>query len=187
MVKSLRKATRTGWEAAQTSACLIFLLFLVKFIELGLSLSFAHLGILPRTWIGLRGILFSPLVHANSAHLVANSASLFVLLILLFWDKRYKAVETLTYIWLLSGAGTWIIGRYALHIGASSIVYGLAGYLIASAWWIRKWRQMLVGIIVALLYGSIFYGALPQDGIISWEGHLCGALAGWLMAKLHHG
>ncbi|HVV74171.1 MAG TPA: rhomboid family intramembrane serine protease [Verrucomicrobiae bacterium] len=72
-----------------------------------------------------------------------------------------------------------MIGRGgAVHIGASSIIFGLAVFLMAAGFFLTGWRTLLVAILVFLLYGGIFYGVLPQKGPISWEGHLCGALAG---------
>jgi membrane associated rhomboid family serine protease len=47
----------------------------------------------------------------------------------------------------------------------------------------KSWRSAAVAIFVFVLYGSIFYGVLPRAGPISWEGHLCGALAGVWAAR----
>lgn len=170
------------------SALLVGLLFLVALLDWILPVQLAYLGIVPRTLEGLVGVIFSPLLHYNAAHLTANAFPLFALLVLLFWDRRYFPEEALLWIWLASGFGTWLIGRGdAIHIGASSIVYGLVAYLIAAAWWIRSWRALLVAALVVIFYGGIFFGLLPQRGPISWEGHFAGALAGWWVAKKHHG
>ena len=92
--------------------------------------------------------------------------------------------------WAFSGwgvAGTWLIGRGgSVHIGASSLIYGVAVYLIAAGWWMRSWRSIFVAVAVLFLYGGLFYGLLPQRGIVSWEGHLAGALTGWLVAWRMH-
>ena len=136
-------------------------------------------GIVPRTLWGLVGVACGPLLHANLGHLLANIAPLFVLLCLLFWDRKYKPVPTLVQIWLWSGLGTWLIGRGdAVHLGASSVIYGLVTYLIVAGVLLRRWRSAFVSVLVVVLYGGIFYGVLPRHGPISWEGHLCGALAG---------
>ena len=145
------------------------------------------LGIVPRTLWGLAGVVFSPLLHANVAHLAANAAPLFVLTLLLFWDRNYFPQQTLTSIWLVSGMGTWLIGRGGtLHIGASSVVYGLVAYLIVAGVLMKSWRSAGVAILVFVLYGGLIYGVFPQRGPVSWEGHLCGALAGiWAAFKNH--
>jgi len=141
-------------------------------------------GILPRTKAGLLGILFAPLLHANLQHLLANAVPLFVLLLLLLSNRAYHPYRTLAWIWGASGLGTWLIGRgNAVHIGASSIIFGLAAFLIVAGLLMKSWRSAVVAIFVFLLYGGIFYGVIPRAGPISWEGHLCGVLASVWAAK----
>jgi membrane associated rhomboid family serine protease len=163
----------------ETSALLVSILFVVEFLDWVFPFPFDLFGIVPRTPHGLLGIFLSPLLHINGAHLLANALPLFVLLVLLFWDGRYRPEETLFWIWIGSGLGTWLIGRGdSIHIGASSIVYGLVAYLIAAGWSLRSWRTALVALLVFVFYGGIFHGVVPQQGPVSWEGHLCGAIAG---------
>jgi len=166
------------------SALFIAVLFLIKGIEYLFHLPLEQFGIVPRTATGLVGILFSPLLHGNMHHLLANAVPLFVLLVLLLSNPQYHPYQTLALIWIASGLGTWLIGRGgAVHIGASSIVFGLAAFLIVAGLTMKSWRSAIVAIFVFLLYGGIFYGALPQTGPISWEGHLCGAVAGAWIAR----
>jgi membrane associated rhomboid family serine protease len=163
----------------ETSAVLVSFLFVVEFLDWIFPFPFDLFGIVPRTSHGLIGVALSPLLHLNAAHLLANAIPLFVLLVLLFWDGRYRPEETLFWIWFGSGLGTWLIGRgESIHIGASSIVYGLVAYLIAAGWSVRSWRTALVALLVFVFYGGIFHGVVPQQGPVSWEGHLCGAVAG---------
>jgi hypothetical protein len=113
----------------------------------------------------LLGILFAPLLHANLQHLLANAAPLFVLLFLLLSNRAYHPYRTLAWIWGASGLGTWLIGRgNAVHIGASSIIFGLAAFLIVAGFLMKSWRSAVVAIFVFFLYGGIFYGALPRAG-----------------------
>ena len=106
---------KTFKEAVQASALMVSTLFIVEFADLVLQQTrhstLATFGIVPRTVPGLAGIAFSPLLHASPAHLLANALPLFVLLILLFWDRHYYPVVTLASIWFFSGLGTWLIGR----------------------------------------------------------------------------
>lgn len=141
------------------------------------------LGILPREWIGLRGILFAPLLHGGFAHLAANVVPLVVLCALLWADSKNRPGMALAWIWFLSGLGTWLIGRGgSIHLGASSLIFGMASYLMVAGIVSGSWRSFLVAISVLVGFGGIFYGVLPQEGRISWEGHLCGAISGALMA-----
>jgi len=191
-----RSQFKTFKGAVQTSALMVSLLFLVEVADLILQrekrLTLAGFGIVPRTAPGLAGIAFSPLLHASPAHLLANALPLFVLLVLLFWDRHYYPVLTLTSIWVFSGLGTWLIGRGSdggrpiVHIGASSIIFGLVAYLIVAGFVMKSWRSALVALVVFICFGGILYGLLPQAGPISWEGHLSGALAGIWAAKRNH-
>ncbi|MBM3833680.1 MAG: rhomboid family intramembrane serine protease [Verrucomicrobia bacterium] len=178
----------TWTHAVEISSLSVALLFLIELVDYLAPWTPDIFGIIPRTLRGLIGIIFSPLLHYNFAHLTANAAPLFVLLVLLFWDRRYDPERAIISIWLASGFGTWLIGRgYAIHIGASGIIYGLVVYLIAAGWWMRNWRAATVAILVLVFYGGIFYGVLPHQGHVSWEGHLAGAVAGWWVARRHHG
>jgi membrane associated rhomboid family serine protease len=173
--------------AVEISAIMVGTMILIKVVEWAFHLSFAGFGIAPRTKFGAFGIVFSPLLHANTAHLLANSIPLFLLLILLFWDRHYHPYWTLGLIWIGSGLGTWVIGRGgAVHIGASSVVFGLVTYLIVAGLLMKSWRSALVGILVLVLFGGILAGALPQTGPVSWEGHLSGAIVGVLTARQNH-
>jgi membrane associated rhomboid family serine protease len=179
-------------QASQASLSFVFLLVFVQLGDLLLQLSQPDMtlkgfGIRPREPLGLIGVAFSPLLHGDWLHLAANAIPLSVLMTLLFWDRRYHPSSTLILIWLLSGLGTWAIGQPGtLHVGASSLVYGLAAYLTLAGLLMRSWRAFFIALVVALTFSGIWYGALPQDGPVSWEGHLCGGVAGLLAAWGRH-
>ena len=78
----------------------------------------------------------------------------------------------------LGGAGVWALGRPAIHIGASGLVFGYFGYLVARGWYERRLGSILMAIVVIILYGGLIVGVLPTPGIVSWEAHLFGLIAG---------
>ena len=188
-----RRHGKTFLDSLQLAFWLVGILFVVKAIEMLTHTDLARFGIVPRDTHGLAGVLFSPLLHGNATHLLANALPLFVLLALLFWDRKYNPAQTLAAIWIGSGIGTWLIGRgesngqLTVHVGASSIIYGLVTYLIVAGFLLSSWRTMAIALLVGIVYGGIFYGALPQSGPISWEGHLCGAVVGAWTAHKQHG
>ena len=179
-------------NAVEISATIVLILFGVYYVNRFLGGVMNSFGIWPRTIWGSIGILFSPLLHYNEAHLTTNAISLFLLLIILFLHREYRPDLAFLSIWIFSGVGTWLIGRAGtevkpiVHIGASGVIYGLVTYLIAAAWWLRSWTSFFWSIAILFLYGGIFYGMLPQPGVISWEGHLAGAIAGVLVAWRQH-
>ena len=167
------------------SGAWVVVLWLAKLFELEFEFDFSIFGILPRELIGLRGIIFSPLIHANIEHLGANSLPLFVLSFSLFFFYRKSAYAIFTLIYLFAGVFVWIGGREALHIGASGVIYGLAAFLFLSGVISHNIRLLTISLIVTFLYGSMFWGIFPLKPEISWESHLWGGLSGFMLAWLY--
>ena len=78
----------------------------------------------------------------------------------------------------------WLAGRSSVHVGASGLVFGLFGYLVARGWYQRSIGAVLIAVVVLGLYWGLLFGVLPSRGFISWEAHLFGLLAGVLAARL---
>src|SRR5678815_5720752 len=97
---------RTVGEAAQISAVIVGIIFIVHLLNGMVGMQLNAFGIRPRTPVGLVGIVFSPFLHANAAHVTANCSALLVLLFLLFLNRKYRAEETLLLVWFGSGFGT---------------------------------------------------------------------------------
>ena len=135
--------------ALLTSFALVSSLFIIAGVQVLFHLQLQRFGIIPRTQAGLPGILFAPLLHGSWQPLLSNAPPLYVLLVLLLSNPAYQPYRTLSFIWLASGAGTWLIGRPAVHIGASSVIFGLAAFLIMAGFLMRSWRAAFIAIFVA--------------------------------------
>ena len=59
--------------------------------------------------------------------------------------------------------------------------------LLAAGWWMKGWRPVVVALVVLVLYAGAIFGLMPNDPHISWEGHLSGAIVGFLVARYQHG
>jgi membrane associated rhomboid family serine protease len=142
-----------------------------------------HFGVVPRRMIGLVGIPAMPFLHANLQHILSNTVPLFVLLMLLA-GSRAESWEVVVLITFLGGLLLWIFGREAIHIGASGLISGLAAFLILSGFLERRIIPLLIALLVGFLYGSVLVmGVIPRIGSqVSWDGHLCGAIAGGIVA-----
>ncbi len=140
-------------------------------------------GLVPRTFRGLIGIVTMPFLHANFLHLLGNTIPLAVLLSLLA-GSRANSVEVVGTIIVLGGAMLWLVGQRAVHVGASGLVSGLATFLITAGLRERRIVPLVVAVIVFFLYGTqLLWGVIPRFGSnVSWDGHLCGAIAGVLVA-----
>ncbi len=173
---------RIGWHSLFISVFLIVGLWMIKLVEFEYDLDFSGWGILPRDASGLRGILFSPLIHSNFGHLAANTVPLFVLTFSLFFFYRKSSYSIFILIYLFSGFFVWLGGRDAVHIGASGIIYGLAAFLFLSGVISRNVSLLTISLIVALIYGGLFWGIFPIKPEVSWESHLWGAISGFGLA-----
>lgn len=166
----------------------VVILWIIKFIELQFDQDFSHFGVLPLSASGLKGVLFSPLLHGSIKHLASNTVPLLVLGFGLFYFYRKIAFQVFIFSWLFSGLWVWVFARENYHIGASTIVYALAAFHIASAL-IRRERKLLAFmLLVFFLYGGMIWGMFPDffpHRNISWEGHLMGTLAGITLAVFY--
>ena len=139
-------------------------------------------GIYPRRLFGLVGVVFSPFLHGNATHLFMNSIPLFILgsFVTIYGLNTFLLATLL--IALFSGFAVWCFGRQALHIGASGIILGYFGFLLASAY-NQHTAVAIISAIVCLFYlGSMLYGIIPNQGRESWEAHLFGFIAGVLVS-----
>lgn len=164
------------------SSYIILLLWLVKSIEWAFSANFAHFGIYPRHLLGTIGIFTSPFIHGDFLHLLSNSFSLMLLVIILFFFYDKIALKALLLVYILTGVSVWFIAREAYHIGASGVIYGIASFILFSGLLRKNQSSLALSFVVLLLYGGMFYGVLPQEGHISWESHLMGLLSGLIVA-----
>jgi membrane associated rhomboid family serine protease len=163
-------------------ALFVVFFWLVKLFESVMGYRFYLHGIYPRNNEGLWGIVFSPFIHGDFSHLANNSATFFVLGTALFFFYRKHALFIFFLNFFMSGAILWLIGRPTWHIGASGVIYGMAAFLFFSGLFRRDMRLLTISLIITFLYGSLFWGLLPIDPRISWEGHLAGAFSGTLLA-----
>jgi membrane associated rhomboid family serine protease len=154
---------------------LIWVVHLVQFL-LGLDLGF--LGIYPRAFFGLKGVLFAPLIHADFPHLIHNSTPFFVLSAMIMFFYRKVAVRSIIMIYLLTGLAVWLFARSVFHIGASGVVYGLVSFVFWNGIFRRNVKSIILALIVTFLYSGFFMGILPNQEGISWESHLLGGIIG---------
>ncbi|BAX93764.1 hypothetical protein MSG_03635 [Mycobacterium shigaense] len=185
---------RPHWAVGgATILTFVALLYLVELIDQLTRHSLDANGIRPLEADGLWGIIFAPVLHANWAHLMANTLPLLVLGFLMTLAGLSRFVWATAIVWILGGFGTWFIGDIGSscgptdHIGASGLIFGWLAFLLVFGIFVRRFVDIAVGLVVLFAYGGVLLGAMPvlgQCGGVSWQGHLCGAVAGVVAAYL---
>lgn len=163
----------------------VALIWLVALLTYLSDSNLAWLGIHPRDFLGLIGVFMGPLIHSGLIHLLSNSFPLVLLSGFILFLHRAVALRVFVLVYVLSGLFTWFIGRDAYHVGASGVVYGMAGFLLFNGIMRRDRAGLAVSLAILFLYSGLFYGLFPVEERISWEGHLGGLVAGLLAALLY--
>lgn len=163
---------------------LLALMWLVQLLDAILPGSFAGFGL--RSWdiSGLGGIVLGPLLHANWAHLIANSVPFLVLgcLVAVEGARRFWAVTAIVAI--IGGIGTWLVNAPGtLTVGASVLVFGYFGYVVMRVFAPGRVAHRILYAVIALIViglygGSMLAGVVGVADGISWQGHLFGAIGG---------
>jgi membrane associated rhomboid family serine protease len=164
---------------------LVILIWFVYWIEIKFGFNFNKFGVYPRSISGLKGVFLTHFIHSDTKHLFNNSVPLFVLTSSLLYFYRDVAFKLLLFGTLLSGLGTWIVGRESYHIGASGVVYLLFSFVFFSGVFKSHYRLVALSLITIFLYGSMIWFIFPIKEGMSWEGHLSGFLVGLFFAFIY--
>ena len=178
-----------------TIVSFVALLYVIEAVDTVMSGRLDQDGIRPLESEGLWGIIWAPLLHGGWPHLIANTVPALVLGFLVTLTGLGRFVAATAIVWVLGGLGTWLIGDLGApsyngmsvgtnHIGASGLIFGWLTFLIVFGFFTRSVWQIVVGVIVFFVYGSVLLGVFPGTFGVSWQGHLCGALAGIFAAYL---
>lgn len=162
---------------------LVATLWIIEIVNLLLGHQLCRYGIFPRTPQGLSGIPFSPFLHGSLAHLFLNTGPLVILGGLVLVNGRTAFIRSTITIVLISGIGIWLIGRSAYHIGASALIFGYFGYLLTNGVIKQEMKSIFLALVAVAAYGGLFWGLLPTVSYVSWEGHICGFVAGIMAAR----
>ena len=158
-------------------------------------------SLIPLVPEGLKGVIFSPLLHGNLEHIAGNSIPIAVLFFLLYQFYPKLANNVLFWGWICTGLIVWLLppmnffgqeSVYSCIIGASGIVYMLAFFIFFSGIFRKNKTLLTVALVVALYYGSLIWGIFPEElfykldqpSKISWQAHLSGAIVGLALALI---
>ncbi|HEY6142883.1 MAG TPA: rhomboid family intramembrane serine protease [Flavobacterium sp.] len=158
----------------------VWFLWFIFWLQIKYDFDFDENGILPRTFSGLQGVIFSPFIHADIQHLYNNSIPLLILLAALRFFYAKQSFAVIGYGILFSGLMTWVIGRDNYHIGASGLIYVLVSFIFFKGIQTKYYRLVALSLTVIVVYGGLIWYVFPKvEEKISWEGHLAGLITGF--------
>jgi membrane associated rhomboid family serine protease len=142
-------------------------------------------GVRPRDEDGLVGVAVAPMLHFGFDHLVSNTVPVLVLGFLTLATGIGRGLLATAIIWVVGGLGVWVVAPPgSIHAGASILIFGWIVFLVVRGLLNRRPTEILIGVAVFLLYSSALLGVLPGQPGVSWQGHLFGAIGGFVAARV---
>jgi membrane associated rhomboid family serine protease len=139
----------------------------------------ASYGILPRSIGHLGDIFTAPFLHFSWDHIEGNSGPLFVFGLLAAYRGVVKFLGVTLVVVVTSGLAVWLFqGNKELTVGASGLIFGYFGYVLARGLIDRNLIDALAAVVMALSYSYILTVAIPGTPGVSWVGHLGGLVGG---------
>jgi membrane associated rhomboid family serine protease len=139
----------------------------------------ASFGIVPRSLGHLGDIFTAPFLHFNWDHIEGNSGPLFVFGLLAAYRGVVRFLGVTLIVAITSGMAVWLFqGSGQLTVGASGLIFGYFGYVLARGVIDRNLIDALAAVVMALSYAYILTVAIPGTPGVSWIGHLGGLVGG---------
>jgi membrane associated rhomboid family serine protease len=139
----------------------------------------ASYGILPHDLGRLPDIFTAPFLHFNWDHIEGNSGPLFIFGLLAAYRGVVKFLGVTLIVAVTSGLAVWLFqGNSQLTVGASGLIFGYFGYVLARGLIDRNLIDALAAVVMALSYAYILTVAIPGTPGVSWIGHLGGLVGG---------
>jgi membrane associated rhomboid family serine protease len=142
-------------------------------------------GILPRDVARLPDIFTAPFLHFSWDHIEGNSGPLFIFGLLAAYRGVVRFLGVTALVAVTSGMAVWLFqGNTELTVGASGLIFGYFGYVLARGVIDRNLIDALAAVVMGLSYAYILTVAIPGAPHVSWIGHLGGLVggvaAGWI-------
>jgi membrane associated rhomboid family serine protease len=140
----------------------------------------AEYGILPRSITHLPDIFTAPFLHFSWDHIESNSGPLFIFGLLAAYRGVVRFLGVTLVVAITSGMAVWLFqGSNELTVGASGLIFGYFGYVLARGLIDRSMIDSLVAVVMGLSYYYLLTIAIPgAPGGVSWIGHLGGLIGG---------
>jgi membrane associated rhomboid family serine protease len=164
-------------------AAIVALMWLVEIINSLDGNTLRGDGIYARNLDRFWGIITSPFIHASFTHLIDNTVPFLFLGAIIALRGALRLAIVTAFVIVIGGLGTWLISPAGPDtIGASGVVFGYATYLLSRGLFDRNLLELVIGVIVAVVWGGALLASLVPQRYVSWQAHVCGAIAGLIVA-----
>lgn len=170
-------------QNSRVALLLIAILWGIQIVNFLLGYRLNYLGLVPRHIYGLIGIPFHTFLHDSFSHLFFNSIPLFFLIDFVLVTNLHNFTIISISIILINSILLWLFGRKGIHIGASGLVMGYFGFLLASPLNFLSTMNIIVAVLCLYYLSGLFFNLLPTRERVSWEGHLFGFIGGIITAR----
>ena len=179
LVRQIRGVIDAAASGASTLSFTVVVLWIVHGVNMALGMALnPSYGIIPRSFDSLWKIVLAPFLHGTETHLLFNTMWLVLLGAMTMMRRRSDFVWVSLITGLTAGLGAWTFGAPGYHVGASGVIFGYLGFLMARGVFERSLSAILLSAAVTWFFGSMVTGILPTAGPISWQSHLFGFLGG---------
>jgi membrane associated rhomboid family serine protease len=166
-------------------ATIVGLMWLVEIINTLDSNRLGSDGLYARNVGRLWGIITAPFLHASFQHLIDNTIPFVFMGLIIALAGAVRLALVTAIVIVVGGIGTWLIAPdNTITIGASGVVFGYAAYLLTRGVFDRSALEVIVGVVVGVVWGGALLTSLVPHYGVSWQAHLCGAIAGVIAAWL---
>jgi membrane associated rhomboid family serine protease len=191
----LKQARERHVEGLALLAGIVALMWVVEIVNTITGDDLDGDGIYARNVGRFWGILTSPFIHASFQHLTDNTVPFVFLGVIIAFRGAGRLALVTAFIILIGGLGTWLISPSHVSgshvgldtIGCSGVVFGYASYLLTRGIFDRNVWELLIGVVVGVVWGAVLVASLVPRSGVSWQAHLCGGIAGVIVAwRLSH-
>ena len=168
----------------------VAIMWLTHIVQYLFEMELFWLGVKPRSFEGVLGIVFSPLIHSGFTHLTWNSIPFLASGAIIMSVFKPVAFRAFGIIYILTGILVWCFADFEAmqtnyHIGASGVVYGMVTFIFFSGFFVRNRVSIVMSLIMLIAFSGMINGISPFQEGISWESHLLGAIVGLVVAFIY--
>lgn len=146
-LKALAKEIKIQFTILGVFVIIFWLIEIINLTFFGDRLD--SLGIMPRSLIGLRGIILAPFLHGDIPHLIANTFPFVILGFLTMLRKTSDFFIVTFFSMIISGLGVWLFASpNSITVGASGVIFGFLGFLMFRGLFQKNIPSIAVSLIV---------------------------------------